>query len=166
MADKMTLFGFREAGAAMDRLTARHRARLVKSLKLAAELTDRKVTLHLDNQDLPWDPLSPQFLALKERKGFSTDIYTMTSAYRQAIATKVDATRLISFVGVLRPVPHKKPDGKGGATINMVQLGYVLEYGSIAASIPARPLWRPTFEEMKPVVRRLFGDIVGQVVTG
>lgn len=103
---------------------------------LKAEGTAKK---HVSAQDLGWVPLKPATISKKVAAGFSENILVETSTYFQAITSWVDGDMV--HAGVRRGVRTK--DGE-------VELGKVAathEYGSEDGRIPARPLWKPTFDE-------------------
>ena len=140
-------------------LASRFQHEIKKASGIVTEYIDRVVTLHLDRQDLNWKPLSPEFLKFKRGHGYSTDIYTMTASYRNSIATWVSPDGFSCAVGVKRTALHAKSKRP------LVQLGYVLEYGSEAAGIPARPLWRPSFDETKPEILEIYKKAIMRCFT-
>jgi hypothetical protein len=95
---------------------------------------------HISAQDLSWAALSPAYLAAKVRAGHSENTLVATSSYFQSITSWVDVTKMESYAGVKKTA--KDEDGNIIADIAATH-----EFGSVAANIPARPLWQPTFEE-------------------
>lgn len=95
---------------------------------------------HLSNQDLGWEPLSPQTLDAKARRGESELTLIATSSMMQSITSWTDKDG--AYVGLTREA--KNDDDQPLADIARVQ-----EYGSISRGIPARPLWGPTLEEAR-----------------
>lgn len=93
---------------------------------------------HISRQDLPWEPLSPATIAAKVREGYSENILVETSTYFQNITSWVSGS--IALAGVKRTV--KDADGNLLANVAATH-----EFGSVAASIPARPLWFPVMAE-------------------
>jgi hypothetical protein len=94
---------------------------------------------HINRQDLGWRPLDPATLAQKIRAGHSENILVATSSYFQSITSWVFGGQT-ALAGVKRSARNE--DGELLANIAAVQ-----EFGSESAGIPARPLWKPTYEE-------------------
>jgi hypothetical protein len=95
---------------------------------------------HLQSQDLGWQPLSKAYKRAKEIGGFSDKILIRTSTLFQNIRSEVIDKKMV-FVGVKREA--KYADGSSVADI-----ATIMEYGSKAQNIPARPLWQPTQKEL------------------
>jgi len=118
-----------------------------QALIQSGEYVESTAVKHLKNQDLPWQPLTPRYLARKLRykaKGsrtLSEKILIATGTYFQSITTYIEG--LIAFVGVKRGVAREE-DGT-----DVVNIAIVHELGAPNANIPARPLWKPTLEECK-----------------
>lgn len=107
----------------------------LKRFGLKAEGAAKK---HLSNQDLGWPPLSPNTIAQKIRKGYSTNVLIATSSYFQSINSWVKDNGV--FIGVNRTAQNADGD-------NISVIARVHEYGSKSGDIPKRPLWKPTFDE-------------------
>lgn len=92
---------------------------------------------HISKQDLGWRPLKAATISQKVRKGLSSNILVATSSYFQSITSwhKKDTV----YIGVNRTARNKT----GQVIANIAR---VHEYGS--GSIPKRPLWRPSFQEV------------------
>ena len=107
-----------------------------KDLKMIGDTIAEKVKEHIRTQDLKWVPLSPVTVG---KKG-SSIIYIDSGDYLKKIKTKIypkdDGTDLI--VAVI---------GRHRSGMSMQEIAVALEYGT--SKIPARPLWRPTFAEIK-----------------
>lgn len=112
-------------------------ARRISLMRFAAK-AEREAKMHMSLQDLPWEPLKAETLAAKARKGQSNLILMATSDYFQAITSWVDTDT--AYAGVKKDVT----DDEGEEIVNIAA---VLEFGSDAAGIPARPLWQPVFED-------------------
>lgn len=93
----------------------------------------RKVKGHLKKQDLGWVPLSQKTI---DRKGHAIALIDSGAYYRSIKFWQVSYT---VYVGVRRGVLNS--DGNEIARIAVWQ-----EYGT--RYIPARPLWRPSIEEI------------------
>ena len=101
--------------------------------------------------ELGWAPLKPSTIAKKTKKGYSGDtLYRMTGTYMGAIKTWRKGDNI--YVGLERGLHH--PISKG---LTIGQIANVLEYGSQARGIPARPLWAPAFRKFggSKKIRRL-----------
>jgi hypothetical protein len=96
---------------------------------------------HISKQDLGWVPLAPATLTKKITADpkQSENILIATSTYFQSITSWV--TDDTAWAGVRRGVRTK--DGE----VELGLLAAVHEFGSDDGRIPARPLWKPTFEE-------------------
>lgn len=93
---------------------------------------------HISKQDLDWKPLKAATISAKVRKGMSENILVETSDYFQAITSYVkDET---AYAGV-----KKEAKNRDGDIIH--NIAAVHEYGSRSGNIPARPLWKPSFDE-------------------
>lgn len=122
-------------------------ANMQKELEAAREMSlkrwglkaERVAKLHISTQDLGWKALDPKYLATKVRKGLSENILVATSSYFQSITSYVDKETV--YAGVKKDVKNK--DGEVIADIAKLH-----EYGSDGGKLPARPLWRPTYEEV------------------
>lgn len=90
-----------------------------------------------------WDPLSPQYAARKEKEGLSPDILRATNQMYSNITT-VQESSFEGAVGVKRGV---KTDGGDEVTDIALIHEQPEDDGTV---IPARKLWKPTFEELKP----------------
>lgn len=93
---------------------------------------------HISKQDLNWKPLEPATIAQKIRKGYSENILVATSSYFQSITSWSDGER--AYAGVKKTA--KDADGNVIADIAATH-----EFGSKSGKIPARPLWKPVFDE-------------------
>lgn len=103
---------------------------------------------HISNQDLPWPPLSEDYVEQKKKKGLSENILVATSTYFQSITSWAESTGIghTGYAGVKKKVVNE--DGEEVADIAKTH-----EYGTSIAgrnknvTIPARPLWQPTIKE-------------------
>ena len=94
---------------------------------------------HISHQDLGWPALKPATLTRKISAGYSENILIETSMYFQSITSWVSDDT--AWCGVQRGVRTKD----GNVELGMV--ASVHEFGSSDGTIPARPLWKPTFME-------------------
>lgn len=97
---------------------------------------------HLRDQDLRWRKLSREYLIFKMAHGLSTKILIATSSYMQSITSKVNAEGTESYAGVFRGAKSKGGD-------DITSIAKLHEVGSVKRNIPARPLWKPTYGEVR-----------------
>lgn len=136
-------------------------ARLTANLQLTtaqnAEIVRKALVKHIQNQDLQWAKLNPKYLAYKKGNRLSTATLIATSEFLQSITTQMSSDKLSAFVGVLRNA--KRKDGEPGVLVAEIH-----EFGSRARNIPPRPLFRPTFAEIKPEVADRFKAAIKEVL--
>jgi hypothetical protein len=97
---------------------------------------------HIQNQDLNWTA-NIRYTRWKQRAGFSQKILVKTSTYLQSITSWPSQSGKTFYAGVKRTV---KVDG-----VLLADIAKALEYGT--RNMPARPLWRPTYQETGAWVR-------------
>lgn len=117
-----------------------------------------KLQGHIDSQDLGWTPLSQRTVALKN--GDST-IYVETGELRDGLVVrriKSSANGATVFVGAS---PWKNHKGSG---LKMSQLMIYLEYGT--GKMPARPLIRPTLEEVHDIIEKNWEELFKDICEG
>lgn len=123
---------------------------ILKNLKTATlqSSIETRDTLkkHIEDQDLPWPAHTKQYAKYKARKKKSNLKWVLTGYSLDSMTYKILKNGLEAFVGMLRT--GKRKDGKPAELI-----GKVMEYGSVARGIKARPLFRPTWKEMKPKIQ-------------
>ncbi len=110
------------------------------ALNKITEEAQKRLIMHLNNQDLSWQALSVAYKSQKERKGLASQMLVARGDLKNAIKTVVNND--IGFVGIRSGA--KNTDGQSLEIIAAVH-----EYGSITRNIPARKLWQPTNDEMK-----------------
>lgn len=106
---------------------------------------------HIDSQDLGWTPLSEKTIELKN--GDST-IYVETGFLRnnlKAQKVKSSSSGVTFYIGV-------DPNATTPSGENLGDIMIWLEYGT--HSIPARPLIRPTFDEVKDILEKHWTDLL------
>lgn len=108
------------------------------------ELLLERLVGHIDSQDLNWTPLSEMTIKLKNG---SDIIYVETGFLRDNLKVrkvKAPSNGVSYFIGADAWTTH--PSG-----LKFSDLMIYLEYGT--ASTPARPLIRPTFEELENIIK-------------
>ena len=121
-------------------VTAAFRATVDKDGKMICD----KLVGHIDSQDLGWKPLAEHTIELKH--GNST-IYVETGTLKNGIrARRISAPSngYSLFIGCA-PQAHNKDGSK------LSDIMVYLEYGTVHN--PARPLIRPTWDEVKAQVK-------------
>jgi len=135
---------------------------LRETIAQSGEYVESTVLGHLKNQDLNWEPLKLAYLQRKLRgkgkasRSLSEKILIATGTYFQSITTYIE--RFTAFIGVKRGVA-KEADGT-----DILNLAEVHEFGAPAANIPARPLWKPTFDECQPKILQMFKSALRQLL--
>lgn len=106
---------------------------------------------HIDAQDLPWTPLSERTIELK---GGDTTIYVETGYLKdnlQVRRVKSVANGITLFIGA--SAWKRTPDG-----VKLSDLMIWLEYGT--DKVPPRPLIRPTWDEVEPLIKDNWRDLL------
>lgn len=114
-----------------------------KTLKQVSLKMERIAVKHMQKQDLGWQPLKQKTLAQKAKAGHSNKILIATTDYFQAITAFTKGN--VAFAGVTKNAKNRQ----GSA---LVSVAAVHEFGN--ANIPARPLWRPTWNETLQWIRK------------
>lgn len=135
------------AGTVLRGLSSRG-GRVTKAFKATVDrdgnIIKEKLVGHIDAQDLNWKPLSPHTIELKH--GNST-VYVETGTLKKNIrARRISAPSngYSLFIGCA-PQAHNKDGSK------LSDIMIYLEYGT--SKIPARPLIRPTWDEVKGQIK-------------
>ena len=117
---------------------------------------EAKVLNHLDQQDLDWEPLSESYAATKAKKKLSPDILRASNQMYSNITTHQE-DNFSGAVGVKRGVKTKD-----GADVTDIALIHEQPEDD-GKKIPARKLWKPTFDEMKAGIAAELKGIVVEV---
>ena len=116
------------------------------------EFVLKRLHEHIENQDLNWTPLSERTVELK---GGSTTIYFETGQLKDGLVVrrlKSDVKGSTIIIGA-SPWKTHKPSGEKMSNIMMW-----LEYGT--DKIPPRPLIRPTYDEIKPLLEKEWKQVL------
>lgn len=108
------------------------------------ELILKTLIDHIDAQDLPWVPLSERTIELK---GGDDTVYIETGFLKNNLQVrKIRSVKngITVFVGA--SAWKRTPEG-----VKLSDLMIWLEYGT--DHIPPRPLVRPTWEELEPIIK-------------
>lgn len=112
-----------------------------KSLTEAGKKTLAELRGHIKAQDLPWKPLSTKYLEQKAQKGYPLDTLYATGQFRDSL-TIIQKEGMV-FIGIPNGA-RTKDTGEQLTTIAAVH-----EFGSDGRGIEARPLFRPTMDDVK-----------------
>lgn len=110
---------------------------------------------HIDAQDLPWTPLSERTIELK---GGDSTVYVETGYLKnnlQVRRVKSVANGFTLFIGA--SAWKRTPEG-----VKLSDLMIWLEYGT--DKIPPRPLIRPTWDEVEPIIKEHWREILKDFV--
>jgi len=127
-----------------------HMEKLTREAKIevAYELL-RIIKRHLEDQDLPWPPLKPEYKEAKAKAGLDTRMWIATGELTEdglGIWVSDDGNNV--FVGF-----HPKLEHISGLTYS--HLARIHEFGVPERGIPARPLLRPSAQELRNLLKRL-----------
>lgn len=154
---KVTKFGpWAQAGATLQALSVNIAPAYKAQLREDGELFLETVQGHIDSQDLPWPPLASQTVSLK---GGSETVYVESGYLRDNLEVRVIRSSqdgLTLFVGAS---PWKRhPSGE-----KLSDIMIWLEYGT--DRIPPRPLIRPSWEEVEPIIKQHWQELIADLVT-
>lgn len=96
---------------------------------------------HINAQDLNWQALDSDYLAWKIQNGYSSKTLFQKGDYYNAITHFMSNKANVSHAGVTK-------QARNSEGIPIYLYGKVMEFGSIARNIPARPLWGPVLKEV------------------
>lgn len=139
------------------------RERLLLALEQIGLILEKGAVLAIQNQIAPdgttWAELAEWYVEWKKRKGFSDQIYIMSSSYLQAITHKVEDTKeeMTTVVGVMRTAGVNAENGE-----EIWKIAEILEYGweQFSVHINPRPLWRPLLEVNKRSIQTRIGAAI------
>lgn len=134
-----------KAGIMLKWLPASLSTKAHDKLYADGEKVVKKMVEHIDKQDLNWQPLSEMTVRTKG----NSQIYVDTGWLRDNLGVRrmtSNPLRSTIYIGA-SPWKTHKPSGKKFSSL-MIDL----EYGT--PKIPARPLIRPTWEEMEKEVKK------------
>lgn len=110
---------------------------------------------HIDAQDLPWTPLAERTIELK---GGDSTIYVESGYLKnnlQVRRVKSVANGFTLFIGA--SAWKRTPSG-----VKLSDLMIWLEYGT--DKIPPRPIIRPTWDEVEPIIKEHWREILKDFV--
>lgn len=140
----MSKFGdWTKAGVVLQKLSVNLCPAFKAQLEEDGNLVLQTLVGHIDAQDLPWTPLSERTIAIK---GNST-IYVDTGYLRNNLKVRrvrAPANGLTLFIGASAWT-------RAANGVKLSDLMIWLEYGT--TKMPPRPLIRPTWEEVEPIIK-------------
>lgn len=139
----------------LDGVARHYKSKQAKALGKSLRKIEKTVLSHLDKQDLDWDPLTEKYAERKENKGLSPDTLRASNQMYQNI-TVDQPSAWTGAVGVQRGV--KSEDGEDITDIALIHE----QPDDDGEKIPARKLWKPTFEELKDEIA---GDLIGTAIS-
>lgn len=153
---KLSKFGdWTKAGVILQALSTKLKLAFTVQLKEDGDFILEKIRGHIDSQDLSWTPLSEKTIRLKNG---DTTIYVETGYLRDHIKVrKVKSSKngVTFFIGA--NAWDKTPEG-----VKMSDLMIWLEYGT--SDIPARPLIRPTYDEVEEVLKDNWSNLLIEIM--
>lgn len=153
---KLSKFGdWTKAGVILQALSTKLKLAFTVQLKEDGDFILEKIRGHIDSQDLSWTPLSEKTIRLKNG---DTTIYVETGYLRDHIKVrKVKSAKngVTFFIGA--NAWDKTPEG-----VKMSDLMIWLEYGT--SDIPARPLIRPTYDEVEEVLKDNWSNLLIEIM--
>lgn len=119
------------------------------------ELILKTLQGHLDKQDLDWTPLSENTIRLK---GGDTTVLVESGFLRDNIEVrkvKAPSGEYTLFIGASAWKKHS-------SGVKFSDLMIWMEYGTI--NIPARPLIRPTWDEVEDLIKNNWKDLLSDFI--
>lgn len=143
------------AGAVLQGLAKNLTPAFTARLKNDGELVLQRIQAHIDNQDLGWAPLANSTIRLK---GGSTTIYVETGFLRGNLKVrKVRSAKNGASFFIGADAWTTTPTGE-----KFSDLMIWLEYGT--DKMPARPLIRPTWEEVQDIIKSNWKELLGEMI--
>lgn len=121
-------------------------------MKECAELFYERLISNIESQAFSWKPLNQMYLNRKKILGLDSRTLIATSNYISGIEIKEEGSvggRLGVYVG-------PSPDKTHVSGLSMNVIGGIHEYGTSDGRIPARPHYRPTWEEVRNDCRNIW----------
>ena len=144
-----------KAGNVLHRLAVNISPAFKAQLKEDGELVLKTLVNHIERQDLSWTPLAERTVELK---GGDTTIYVETGYLRDNLEVKrvkSSKNELTLFIGASAWKTH--PSG-----FKFSDLMIWLEYGTDGT--PPRPLVRPTWEEVEPIIENNWRELLQKLI--
>lgn len=147
----------------LEQLEPLMKERLLLSLEQIGQILQKGAVLAIQNQVAPdgttWTQLAEWYVEWKRRKGFSDQVYIMSSSYLQSITHKVEDTKeeMTVVAGVMKDTASYI-----GSQEEIWKIAEILEYGweQFSVHIPPRPLWRPLLEVNRRSIQTRIGAAI------
>ena len=159
MSEDMTLTltgDWNKAGIYFQNLAVKLAPSFEVQMQEDGEFVLEKIKGHIEHQDLGWVPLSDKTVELK---GGSTTIYVETGTLLNSFSVRKVKSKVTGSTFFIGASPWKR-HAPSGAKLSDLMIW--LEYGT--DKIPARPLIRPTYNEVKEILKdhwtTLFKDLI------
>lgn len=153
---KMSKFGdWTRAGVVLRGINVNLFPAFKAQLKEDGDLILEKLIGHIDSQDLPWTPLSKRTI---QAKGGDSTIYVETGFLKnnlQVRKVKSSSKDYTLFIGA--SAWKRTPEG-----VKLSDLMIWLEYGT--DKIPPRPLIRPTWDEVAPIIKNNWRELMRDLI--
>lgn len=147
-----------KAGTVLQALAVKTLPNFVAQITEDADLLLKTLQNHIDAQDLGWTPLAESTIIAK---GGDTTIYIESGTLRNGLSVRkvrAPANGITLFIGASPWKSHPE----SGRTLNEIMIW--MEYGTDKQV--ARPLVRPTWEELKPIIVNNLSSILPDIVKG
>lgn len=153
---RMSKFGdWARAGVIMQGLSVNLCPAFKAQLQEDGELVLKTMINHIERQDLSWTPLAQRTVELK---GGDTTIYVETGYLKENLEVrrvKSPKDGVTLFIGASA---WKRTD----SGVKFSDLMIWLEYGT--DKIPPRPLIRPSWEEVEPVIKNNWRELLQSLI--
>jgi HK97 gp10 family phage protein len=146
---------WQKAGMVLRAVSENLSPEMKKELRNSAEEINAKLISHIEAQDLDWTPLTEETIRIKH--GNDT-IYVDTGYLKGNLGVRMVKSSNNSMT-IFAGASAWKRTPKGAKFSDLMMW---LEYGT--AKMPPRPLIRPTFEEMKPVLEKNWQSILQEFI--
>lgn len=142
------------AGIHLKNLAVKLKPAFEAKLYEDGEFVLEKIKSHIDSQDLNWTPLAERTIELK---GGDDTIYVETGELYDGLTVRRIKSSVKGSTIYIGASPWKRH--KGG--MKMSDLMIWLEYGT--DKVPPRPIIRPTFEEVKEVLKDHWEELMKEL---
>lgn len=151
------MFGdWKKAGVLLKKMSAGIFPFAEAQLLADGRLVLERMLEHIDNQDLNWTPLSEDTVRIKGSNQIYVDTgWLQSNLDVRRIKGALRGTKI--FIGA-SPWKTHQPSG-----LKFSDLMIYLEYGT--ATSPPRPLVRPTWEEVRPIIEDNWEQMLKDFIT-
>lgn len=156
MGVSISKFGdWSRAGIVLQTLANEIRPAFKAQLDEDGNLIEKTLKEHINAQDLSWSPLSEKTIELKHG---NSKVYIDSGYLRDNLEVRKIRAPSNGYTLFIGASAWKKTD----SGVKFSDLMIWLEYGT--ANIPPRPLIRPTFEEIKPLLENNWKKVLEGLV--